>query len=40
MSDYGPEAKQDYAVRVEGPVVQDIYHFVLSNLGEERVSRW
>ncbi|EPE3191433.1 cardiolipin synthase ClsB [Cronobacter sakazakii] len=40
MSDYGPEAKQDYAVRAEGPVVQDIYHFVLSNLGEERVSRW
>ncbi|EPR9129316.1 cardiolipin synthase ClsB [Cronobacter malonaticus] len=40
MCDYGPEAKQDYAVRVEGPVVQDIYHFVLSNLGEERVSRW
>ncbi|NCH02787.1 cardiolipin synthase ClsB [Cronobacter malonaticus] len=40
ISDYGPEAKQDYAVRVEGPVVQDIYHFVLSNLGEERVSRW
>ncbi|EOI3478940.1 cardiolipin synthase ClsB [Cronobacter dublinensis] len=40
MSDYGPEAKQDYAVRVEGPVVQDIYQFVLSNLGEEQVSRW
>ncbi len=40
MSDYGPEAKQDYAVRVEGPVVQDIYQFVLRNLGEEQVSRW
>ncbi|ELY9422354.1 cardiolipin synthase ClsB [Cronobacter dublinensis] len=40
MSDYGPEAKQDYTVRVEGPVVQDIYQFVLRNLGEEQVSRW
>lgn len=29
MSDYGPEAKQDYAVRVEGPVVADILKFVL-----------
>ena len=26
MSDYGPEAKQDYAVQVEGPVVLDILH--------------
>jgi cardiolipin synthase len=32
MSDYGPEAKQDYAVRVEGPVVQDILQFELENL--------
>ncbi|MDU6923050.1 cardiolipin synthase ClsB [Franconibacter helveticus 513] len=41
MSDYGPEAKQDYAVRVEGPVVQDIYQFVLSNLPEnEQNRRW
>ncbi|MDX6021182.1 cardiolipin synthase ClsB [Scandinavium sp. V105_16] len=32
MSDYGPEAKQDYAVRVEGPVVQDILQFELDNL--------
>lgn len=32
MSDYGPEAKQDYAVRVEGPVVQDILQFEVENL--------
>lgn len=32
MSDYGPEAKQDYAVRVEGPVVEDILQFELENL--------
>lgn len=24
MSSYGPEAKQDYAVRLEGPIVEDI----------------
>lgn len=29
MSDYGPEAKQDYAIRIEGPVVQDILLFEL-----------
>lgn len=41
MSDYGPEAKQDYAVRVQGPVVQDIYAFVLQNLpGHEEMRRW
>lgn len=32
MSDYGPEAKQDYAVRVEGPVVADILQFEVENL--------
>ena len=41
MSDYGPEAKQDYAVRVEGPVVADILKFVLENLpGQSAVRRW
>ena len=41
MSDYGPEAKQDYAVRLEGPVVQDILQFELSNLpDEQRRRRW
>ncbi len=29
MSDYGPEAKQDYAVQVEGLVVLDILQFEL-----------
>lgn len=32
LADYGPEAKQDYAVEVEGPVVQDIQQFVLTML--------
>lgn len=41
MSDYGPEAKQDYAIRVEGPVVQDILQFELENLpGESVTRRW
>ncbi|PAO20227.1 cardiolipin synthase ClsB [Enterobacter roggenkampii] len=41
MSDYGPEAKQDYAIRIEGPVVQDILLFELENLpGKEAVRRW
>lgn len=41
MSDYGPEAKQDYAVRVEGPIVADILTFVLENLpGQSAVRRW
>lgn len=41
MSDYGPEAKQDYAVQVEGPVVQDILQYVLDNLpGKPAGRRW
>ncbi|MFY9997591.1 MAG: cardiolipin synthase ClsB [Leclercia sp.] len=41
MSDYGPEAKQDYAVQVEGPVVQDILQYVLENLpGKVAGRRW
>ena len=40
MSDYGPEAKQDYAVRVEGPVVEDIFQFELQNLPENAARRF
>ncbi|MGO3911044.1 cardiolipin synthase ClsB [Huaxiibacter chinensis] len=41
MSDYGPEAKQDYAVQVEGPVVLDILQFELENLpGHASARRW
>ncbi|WP_410016636.1 cardiolipin synthase ClsB [Sodalis sp. C49] len=35
LSDYGPEAKQDYAVEVEGPVVEDIHRFTLQALYKE-----
>ncbi|MCT4701265.1 cardiolipin synthase ClsB [Enterobacteriaceae bacterium H20N1] len=41
MTDYGPQAKQDYAVKVEGPVVEDIYQYVISSLpGHEETRRW
>ncbi|MCF6688487.1 cardiolipin synthase ClsB [Raoultella terrigena] len=42
MTDYGPEAKQDYAVQVEGPVVLDIAQFVQQNLpaSEGGRRRW
>ena len=39
MSDYGPEAKQDYAIEVEGPVVQDILQFELENLPGNAAAR-
>ncbi|MES2941577.1 MAG: cardiolipin synthase ClsB, partial [Pseudomonadota bacterium] len=28
LADFGPEAKQDYAVEIEGPLVADIHNFV------------
>ena len=41
MSSYGPEAKQDYAVRLEGPIVEDILQFELENLpGQSAARRW
>ncbi|WP_434643036.1 cardiolipin synthase ClsB [Klebsiella sp. I138] len=42
MTHYGPEAKQDYAVQVEGPVVRDILQFELENLpaSKETRRRW
>jgi cardiolipin synthase len=33
VADFGPEAKQDYAVELEGPVVADIRSFALAALG-------
>lgn len=32
LGDFGPEAKQDYAVRVQGPVVRDIHRFARTAL--------
>ena len=30
LADFGPEAKQDYAVRLEGPIVDDLRRFTLA----------
>lgn len=35
LGDYGPEAKQDYAVRVTGPAVADAHHFALAQSGRQ-----
>ena len=36
LADYGPEAKQDYAVELEGPIVQDIHRYVVAAIGPRR----
>jgi cardiolipin synthase len=36
---YGPEAKQDYAVEVKGPIVADITRYVREAMGSEAVTR-
>jgi len=36
LADFGPMAKQDYAVEVRGPIVHTIHRFVLSMLPTER----
>lgn len=41
MFSYGLEVKQDYAVRFEGSIVEDIFQFELENLfGQSAVRRW
>jgi len=39
LGDFGPEAKQDYAVRVEGPAVADLHHFALAQSGRQVRAR-
>jgi cardiolipin synthase len=39
LADFGPEAKQDYAVEVEGPIVAQIHSFVHSNISEGKPGR-
>jgi cardiolipin synthase len=34
LAEHGPEAKQDYAVRFEGPLVVQVRQFVLAQIGE------
>ena len=33
LGDFGPEAKQDYAIEIEGPVVDDIRRFAIEAIG-------
>ena len=42
LGDFGPAAKQDYALQVEGPVVRDIHHFALSQIAPNKPPqhRW
>jgi cardiolipin synthase len=39
LADYGPEAKQDYAVEVEGPLVAEIHAFCLASLETPQPAR-
>ena len=39
LADFGPEAKQDYSVRIEGPVVADIHQFVREALAPVKPAR-
>lgn len=40
LGDFGPEAKRDYAVELQGPVVQDIHEFASSTLRERLLRRF
>jgi len=40
LADYGPEAKQDYAVEVQGPLVKEIHDFVRDAIGAPVKRRW
>jgi cardiolipin synthase len=40
LADFGPEAKQDYAVAIEGPVVDDILRFVREAVAAAGRRRW
>jgi cardiolipin synthase len=39
LADFGPEAKQDYAVEIEGPIVAHIHSFAHSNIAGGRPGR-
>jgi cardiolipin synthase len=40
LLDYGPAAKQDYAVQIEGPVVDDIHRFAGEAIAPASGPRW
>jgi cardiolipin synthase len=39
LADYGPEAKQDYAVEAEGPIVARIHSFMRASLAQDKPGR-
>ncbi|KAE9649237.1 cardiolipin synthase ClsB [Pseudomonas sp. PB105] len=39
LGDFGPEAKQDYAVQITGPAVADLHHFALAQSGRQVRTR-
>src|SRR5690606_30478394 len=41
LLDFGPQAKQDYSVEIQGPIVDEIREFALHAFGpERRPRRW
>lgn len=40
LADFGPQAKQDYAVEVRGPIVTEIHRFARRTIAPERRRRW
>lgn len=40
LVDFGPEAKQDYSVEIEGPLVADIHRFVRDAIAAGQGRRW
>ena len=40
LADFGPEAKQDYSVEIQGPAVADIHHFALLQSGRPGRARF
>jgi len=39
LGDYGPEAKQDWAVELQGPIVDDIHRYVVAAIRPRREDR-
>ncbi|MCJ0973139.1 cardiolipin synthase ClsB [Pseudomonas sp. PS1] len=39
LGDFGPAAKQDYAMQIEGPVVHDVHRFALAALAQGQTPR-
>lgn len=40
LGDFGPQAKQDYAVEVHGPIVAEIHRFARQTIDPEKRRRW